>query len=221
MRSSDFFNSRFHRSNSTPDFDPFYEEDEFDRMFLRQMRRMRRRHQRMMEFLLREEEDFFSPHSRGFFSNPFPMLRGPDMFHRREFPMLHPRSYYDDEPLMLGPPESFAGPESWGNNHMGESLGYHRDEMGPDELKVQLLPNNRMRVSGNKERDYHDNGRHVRSRRWFQQSMDVPDNVDVDRLRGHMDHNNELRIMTSREGNSRDRAICDGERVVEVKVEGK
>merc|ERR1712168_553765 len=154
------------------------------------------------EFLLREEEDFFSPHHSSFFSNPFPRLRGPEMFHRREFPMLHPRSYYDDEPLMLGPPESFAGPENWGN---------HPDDMGPDELKVQLLPNNRMRVSGNRERDYHDNGRHVRSRRWFQQSMDVPEDVDVARLRDHMDENNQLRIV-SQKGNSRNGIEDSGER---------
>jgi len=204
-----------HRSLSTPQFDPFFDDDDFDRMFLRQVRRMRRRHRRMIEamedFMMREEEEFFGgrrSHGRDFFRNPFEMLRGPDMFHRREFPMLQPRSYYDDEPLMLGPPETFTGPD-WGE----------RDQMGPDEVKVQLLPNNRMRVSGNKSRDYHDNGYHVKSRRWFQQSMDVPDDVDVERLRGHMDENDVLRIKRENvEGNTPNReAIRD----VEVKVEHK
>ena len=210
-----------HRSLSTPQFDPFFDDDDdFDRMFMRQVRRMRRRHRRMMEamedFMMREEEQFFRGRSRhrDFFRNPFEMLRGNDMFHRREFPMLQPRSYYDDEPLMLGPgPETLTGPDrNWGE----------RGQMGPDEVKVQLLPNNRMRVSGNKSQDYHDNGYHVKSRRWFQQSMDVPDNVDVERLRGHMDENNELRIKRAQEGNNLNReAIGDGERVVEVKVEHK
>ena len=201
-----------HRSLSTPQFDPFFDDDDdFDRMFLRQMRRMRRRHRRMMEamedFMMREEEEFFGgrrSHSRDFFRSPFDMLRGGDMFYGREFPMLHPRSYYDDEPLMLGPPESFIGPE--------------RDHLGPDEVKVQLLPNNRMRVSGNKSHDFHDNGYHVKSRRWFQQSMDVPDDVDVERLRGHMDDNDVLRIKRAQEGKTPNReAIRD----VEVKVEHK
>merc|ERR1719206_933806 len=165
----------------------------------------------MEDFMMREEEEFFGgrSHSREFFRNPFEMLRGNDMFHRREFPMLQPRSYYDDEPLMLGPPESLTGPDNWGE----------RDQMGPDEVKVQLLPNNRMRVSGNKSQDYHDNGYHVKSRRWFQQSMDVPDDVDVERLRGHMDDNDVLRIKRENvEGNTPSRkAIRD----VEVKVENK
>merc|ERR1719354_475376 len=137
-------------------------------------------------------------------------------FERPRFPRRSRRSLFDDmhQRLQMPDPEFDFGPQ-----------------MSPSEVRVKLLPDGRMAITGNSEQSHVKNGTTFRSSNKFYRSMDVPDDLDVGYLQSMMDQNNELTIQRQQPsavtGSSSSSTAVPAieqnpqERIIEVQIDGR